>query len=88
MCNPIRVLHVVVNMHRGGAETLIMNIYRNINRSKVQFDFLVHKNEGVFEQEIVELGGKIHRIPYVIDCGHFGYMRARSEERRVGKECI
>ncbi|MFJ8412541.1 glycosyltransferase family 1 protein [Bacillus paramycoides] len=72
---PLRILHVVVNMNRGGAETLIMNLYRNLNRSKVQFDFLTCK-EGVFDEEIVELGGKVHRIPYITDVGHMGYMKA------------
>jgi glycosyltransferase involved in cell wall biosynthesis len=72
---PIRVLHVVVNMNRGGAETLIMNLYRNIDRSKFQFDFLTCK-EGVFDAEIMEMGGVVHRIPYVNDVGHFGYIRA------------
>ncbi|WP_010678083.1 glycosyltransferase family 1 protein [Bacillus timonensis] len=75
MGGPIRVLHVVVNMNRGGAETLIMNLYRNIDRSKVQFDFLTCK-EGVFDKEILELGGRIHRIPYITDVGHFGYVKA------------
>ena len=72
---PLRILHVVVNMNRGGAETLIMNLYRNLDRSKVQFDFLTCK-EGVFDEEIVELGGKVHRIPYITDVGHMGYMKA------------
>jgi glycosyltransferase involved in cell wall biosynthesis len=72
---PLRILHVVVNMNRGGAETLLMNLYRNIDRSKVQFDFLTCK-EGVFDKEILELGGKIHRIPYITDVGHRGYLRA------------
>ena len=39
---PIRVLHIVGRMDRGGIETMIMNIYRNIDREKVQFDFLAH----------------------------------------------
>ena len=42
MDKPIRVLQVMSSMNRGGAETMIMNIYRNIDRSKVQFDFVVH----------------------------------------------
>ncbi|EJQ54595.1 MULTISPECIES: glycosyltransferase family 1 protein [Bacillus] len=75
MGTPLRVLHVVVNMNRGGAETLIMNLYRNIDRSKVQFDFLTCK-EGVFDKEIVKLGGEVHRIPYVTDVGHRGYIKA------------
>lgn len=72
---PLRILHVVVNMNRGGAETLIMNLYRNLDRSKVKFDFLTNK-EGVFDEEIVELGGKVHRVPYVTDIGHTGYIKA------------
>ncbi|URT70222.1 glycosyltransferase family 1 protein [Cytobacillus firmus] len=74
MGSPLRVLHVVVNMNRGGAETLIMNLYRNIDRSKVQFDFLTCK-PGAFDDEIRKMGGKIHRIPYVSEVGHFKYMR-------------
>lgn len=61
-------------MNRGGAETLIMNLYRNIDRNKVQFDFLTCK-EGVFDTEIRKMGGMIHRIPYVSDVGHFKYIR-------------
>ncbi|WP_431800784.1 glycosyltransferase family 1 protein [Halobacillus andaensis] len=75
MGSPLRVLHVVVNMNRGGAETLLMNLYRNIDRSKVQFDFLTCK-PGVFDREIEELGGTVHRIPYVTDVGHRGYKKA------------
>lgn len=74
MGSPLKVLHVVVNMNRGGAETLIMNLYRNIDRSKVQFDFLTCK-QGVFDSEIRKLGGEIHRIPYVSDIGHSGFSR-------------
>ncbi|MEH7224596.1 glycosyltransferase family 1 protein [Bacillus sp. JJ1566] len=75
MGGPIRVLHVVVNMNRGGAETLIMNLYRNIDRSKVQFDFLTCK-EGVFDEEIRQMGGQVHRLPYLTEIGHFGYVNA------------
>ncbi|WP_246943855.1 glycosyltransferase family 1 protein [Bacillus pinisoli] len=78
MSKPVRILHVVVNMNRGGAETLIMNLYRSINRSKVQFDFLTCK-EGVFDPEIKELGGRVHRIPYVSEVGHLGYIKSLDE---------
>ncbi|WP_203287297.1 glycosyltransferase family 1 protein [Metabacillus sp. cB07] len=74
MGNPIRVLHAVVNMNRGGAETLIMNLYRNMDRGKIQFDFLTNK-PGVFDEEIKKMGGVIHRIPYVTDVGHKKYIR-------------
>lgn len=72
----IRVLHVVRNMNRGGAETLIMNLFRNIDRSKIMFDFLVQSEQkGDFEDEIISLGGKLHRIKYVTDVGCLGYLK-------------
>ena len=53
MNEPIRILMVFTIMNRGGAETMVMNYYRNIDRSKVQFDFIVHREErGAFDDEI------------------------------------
>lgn len=34
-------------MDRGGLETMLMNYYRHIDREKIQFDFLVHRQERV-----------------------------------------
>lgn len=60
----IRVLQVFARMDRGGAETMIMNLYRNIDRTRVQFDFVVHvEEECAFDEEILKLGGRIFRIP-------------------------
>lgn len=60
----LRVLQVVTKMDRGGLETMLMNYYRNIDRSKVQFDYLVHRKErGRYDDEIEMLGGKIYRVP-------------------------
>ena len=60
---PRRVLHVIGAMDRGGAETLIMNVYRNIDRSILQFDFLVHETRVCdFDSEIRALGGSIFSI--------------------------
>lgn len=60
----MRVLHVIGAMDRGGAETFIMNVYRVIDRSKIQFDFLVHEYRCCdFDDEIAHLGGHIYRIP-------------------------
>ena len=63
---PIKVLQVFTILNRGGAETNIMNYYRTIDRSSIQFDFLVHREEpGAYEKEIMELGGNIYRLPAV-----------------------
>lgn len=63
MEEPIRILQVFTIMNRGGAETMIMNYYRNLDRSKIQFDFLLHRKEkGAFDDEIKSLGGKIYHM--------------------------
>ncbi len=58
-----RILHIIGRMNVGGAETFIMNVYRNIDREKLQFDFIVHTKEKCdYEDEIISLGGRIYRI--------------------------
>ena len=60
----IRILHSVSNMDRAGIETMIMNYYRHIDKEKIQFDFLCNKSKrGAYEDEIIQLGGKIYRSP-------------------------
>lgn len=61
---PIRVAQVVGKMVGGGVESVVMNYYRHIDRSKVQFDFLVDEDSTyVPEEEITALGGRVFRIP-------------------------
>lgn len=60
MNESIKVLHFVSKMDRGGQETLIMNLFRNIDRDKVTFDFLcTNMEEGDYDEEIAQLGGEI-----------------------------
>lgn len=76
----LRVLHVIGAMDRGGAETLIMNLYRSINRKRYQFDFLVHEQrECDFDDEIRELGGNIYRLPRFNGWNYFTYKRLCKE---------
>lgn len=71
-----RILHIVPNMQSGGLETFIMNVYRNIDREKIQFDFLVHYEERKFyDNEIELLGGKIHRFSLRNDNNIFKYIK-------------
>lgn len=58
-----KILHVVGGMAKGGTETMLMNIYRKIDRNKIQFDFLyMTKEETYYDKEILALGGNILRI--------------------------
>lgn len=60
----IRVLHILHSMNRGGTEAMLMNYFRNIDRSQVQFDFLLTESRKCqYEDEIEELGGKVYRVP-------------------------
>lgn len=64
MENPIRVLCVFSTLDRGGAESMCMELYRHIDRSKVQFDFVKHTSQiGAFEEEIYSLGGRVFEAP-------------------------
>lgn len=59
-----RILHIVGSMDRAGAETMLMNLYRTLDRSKFQFDFVYFTDKKCdYDDEILNLGGSIHRIP-------------------------
>lgn len=58
-----RLLCIISSMNTGGAETFLMKLYRNIDRTKYQFDFCVNVPEKCFyEDEILSLGGKMFRV--------------------------
>lgn len=81
--NMIRILHVVTYMGRGGLETMLMNYYRHIDRSKVQFDFLVHRDfEADYDEEIRNLGGRIYYVSRLVPWSR-GY---RQELKRFFKK--
>lgn len=62
-----RVLHCPIgDMNVDGISNVIMQIYRNIDKESFAFDFVVHQeSEVAYEKEILNLGGKIYRIPYI-----------------------
>ena len=80
MGEPIRILHVLGNTQLGGAESRIMDLYRHLDRSRIQFDFLVHtQQEGHFDEEIGKLGGRIFRVPRFRIYNIFAYKKALRE---------
>lgn len=80
MKKPIRVLQVVTHMNRGGLETMLMNYYRHIDREKIQFDFLTHRDgKKDYDDEIEKLGGKIYHLPPLNPFDRNGYLKKLDE---------
>lgn len=63
---PIKILQIFTVLNKGGAETNLMNYYRNMDRSQFQIDFLVHRETGFFEEELIKSGSEIFRLPAIL----------------------
>lgn len=80
----MRILQVIGSLNRGGAETFIMNVLRNIDSETYQFVFLCYGDKSFdYEKEAKELGAKIVRIPDVKVIGAVKYI---AEIKKVIKE--
>ena len=73
----VKVLYIIGGiMSRGGIESYTMNYYRNIDKSKIQMDFVVHGDgKGVYDDEILSNGGHIYHVP-IKSKDYFGNIRA------------
>lgn len=70
----IRILQCVNNMHRAGLETMLMNYYRHIDRTQIQFDFLTHRPErSDYDDEIERLGGRVYYAPRLYPQNYAAY---------------
>lgn len=80
---PIRILHVIGICSGGGVEAVAFNYYRHIDRSRVQFDFVIHEDSRIDPTaELTALGTRVYKIPsYKKDI--LGFMRAI---RRIVRE--
>ena len=80
----IRVLQVVNIMDRAGIENMLMNYYRALDKTEVQFDFLTHRpTYGAYDEEIRTLGGKVFYAPRLYPQkyrAYFKYMHNFFEE--------
>ena len=65
----------MAGLNRGGLETFVMNVYRNIDRTKVQFDFLSHTPNGDYAQEVQSMGGRVYGIK-PRNVGFFAYYKS------------
>lgn len=76
MGEPIRVLHILQRMEAAGSQTLLMNVYRKIDRTKLQFDFLVvYKEKQFYDDEIEQLGGKVYKLSFREDLNLLKFKR-------------
>lgn len=58
-----RILVFGMTENPGGVESVIMNYYRNIDKSNIQFDFLCNSYEKIaYEDEILNMGGKTYHF--------------------------
>lgn len=73
-----RILQVFPGLSRGGLETFVMNVYRCLDKSEYQFDFLVNRENGDYREEILSYGGKIFVVPQAVN-GWRKYSKALDE---------
>ena len=65
----INVLVLITAMDRAGAETMMMNYLRHIDRDKIHMDFVVNrKHESDYEKEIERLGSKVYHLSPIYPC--------------------
>lgn len=73
---PVRIIQVLGRLDRGGAETMIMNLYRNVRRDLIQFDFVIHTgDECDYSREVRDLGGKVYSMKPFTAANAPGYRR-------------
>lgn len=62
---PIRVLHVLGAMNRGGVETWLMHVLRHLDRASISTDLLVHTDQpAAYDNDVLALGSRILRCPH------------------------
>lgn len=60
----IRVAQIMGKMNGGGVEQVVLNYYRYIDRTQIQFDFVVDADSSLVPREEIEaLGGKVFIVP-------------------------
>ena len=66
---PIRVAQMMTDMNYGGVEMVVMNYYRHMDRSRVQFDFFALEGSTLPQREEIErLGGRVYVVPKYTTC--------------------
>lgn len=72
----VRIVHYIGLLEFGGSQSFVMEIYRKIDRTKIQFDFVVFPNQKKdFYNEIIELGGRVFESPQYNGRNHFKFIK-------------
>ncbi len=75
MIKPIRILHSVSGYNMGGIESLLMSLYRNIDKSIIQFDLLVETQKWLPDfDEIIQNGGRVYQLRPINKKNPFPYI--------------
>ncbi len=65
MSAPVRILHVVGGMNRGGIETWLMHVLRRVDRARFAMDFVAHTSQRcAYDDELRGLGAAIYPCPH------------------------
>lgn len=84
MTEPIRILHMIGSLNIGGSQSMVINIHESLDKSKVQFDYIIdHPDHLYFADTIKKLGGKIYTMPTFKG---FNYFEVRSAWKNFFKQ--
>lgn len=76
----MRVLEVIGSLHRGGAETMIMNYYRAFDKNLCQMDFVIHAEfEDDYRDEAKRLGANVILLDRPGEVGALRYISILSK---------
>ena len=72
----LRVMQVLSSTEFGGTTAMVMNIYRNIDRSYLQFDFITHdQRDHDYDEEMQDLGARIFSLPLLSKIGIYPFVK-------------
>lgn len=73
----IRILHYIGELQFGGSQAFVMELYRKLDKSRFQFDFVTFPNQGNTEyyREIIDYGGKVYECPQYNGKNHFKFVK-------------
>lgn len=67
----IRVLHLELSSSIGGIESFLLNLYREMDRNLIQFDFVTQSEKPALQQEFLDLGANIYRVSSIKKLGDY-----------------